>query len=203
MSGADVVLFRTCRDCGITDSPLIDGPTTPWWAALDQCSGCLIAATSATVREMARRAVASRAAVRSEYREILDGHNEWFTEHWAGRDRAEHAKHWPWRRWRITHRLVGDAYQIGLISGSGSTFSASCRGCVSSIRWRGRRPYIAGWERERWSCLLVGRHRRQVIPGTSLCTVCAPCWVCRSSDPAHDAWACEIARDAERAQVSA
>lgn len=121
---------------------------------------------------------------------------------WAASDAARHARHGAWRRWRLTHRLVSWAYTLGVISGSGSDFSPSCPGCVT-VYWRGRRPYLLGRSRDWWWCLLVGRHRRREMAHEEggLCSVCLPCWVpgCGSTDPHHDAWACDVARSAARA----
>lgn len=127
-------------------------------------------------------------------------------ERWADLEAARHARHGAWRRWRLTHRLVSWAYTLGVISGSGANFSASCTGCVT-VYWRGRRPYLLGRSRDWWWCLLVGRHRRREMAHEEggLCSVCLPCWVpgCGSTDPQHDAWACDVAASASVARAAA
>jgi hypothetical protein len=150
--------------------------------------------SSDPVRAMARRLVETRQWNRQWNR----NRDEYLADLLAERDAARHAGHRAWRRWKLTHRLASRAYVLGLISGSGVSFGGGgCNGCLD-ISWRGRRPYILGLRREQWSCLLVGRHRRRELPGEDICAVCAPCWVCRSTDPLHDAWQCDIDRDQRR-----
>lgn len=62
---------------------------------------------------------------------------------------CEHARHGRWRRWRIVHRTVRWAYALGIIAGGGSKYGGGCRGCLTSVHWRGRRPYILGRARHR------------------------------------------------------
>lgn len=48
------------------------------------------------------------------------------------------ARHWPWRRWRLTNFLLYRvAYPLRLVRGSGTSNSHTCRGCID-IRWRWR-----------------------------------------------------------------
>jgi hypothetical protein len=147
--------------------------------------------SSEAVRAMARRLVETRQWIRNR--------DQYIADLLAERAAARHAGHRAWRRWRLTHRLASHAYVLGLISSSGVGYGGGgCNGCLTAIGWRGRRPYILGWRREQWSCLLVGRHRRREVPGEDICAVCAPCWVCRSTDPLHDAWECGNDREQRR-----
>lgn len=98
-------------------------------------------------------------------------------------DGCQHAQHGRWRRWRISHRLVGRAYVLGLVTGSGTRWGGGCNRCLTMIRWRGRRPYILGLPRENWLCLLRYRHRRVDLGG--LCAVCCPCPGCGSQKAGH------------------
>lgn len=149
--------------------------------------------TSDPLRAMARRLVETRGYLRNR--------DEIITELLDERDRARHARHGVWRRWRVTGRITSWAYALGIIAGSGTTWNGHCNGCTT-FSWRGRRPYLAGWARERWACLLIGRHRRRELPGADICAVCAPCHQCRSVDPLHDAWQCELDAD-QAARVAA
>jgi hypothetical protein len=101
---------------------------------------------------------------------------------------CEHAQHGRWRRWRVTHRLVGWAYVLGLVTASACAWGDGCSHCLTMVRWRGRRPYILGLYRETWSCLRYG-HRRVDVGG--LCAVCAPCPDCGSQTAGH-AEACQV-----------
>lgn len=141
---------------------------------------------SALVRAMARRT----AAVRAEHREILANHSEAWRAMADRVDELEHARHRRWRRWPVTGWVLGKAYTLGLVAGYGHQYGPRCHGCLTGVSWRGRRPYLLGLLREEWSCLRAG-HRRREIPEARICAVCAPCWVCRSTDPEHDAWLCE------------
>lgn len=149
--------------------------------------------TSDLTRAMARRLV--------ETRQWLRNRDEYIGHLIAEREMARHAGHRPWRRWKLTRRLAADAYVLGLIASYGTEYGGGgCNGCLTRPHWRGRRPYLLGWPRERWSCLLIGRHRRREIPGSNICAVCAPCWVCRSTDPLHDAWQCDL--DAQHVKIA-
>jgi hypothetical protein len=150
--------------------------------------------TSDPLRAMARRLVETRGYLRDR--------NDTITELLDGLDRDRHARHGAWRRWRITARVASRAYALGITAGHGLTWNGHCRACLTGVRWRGRRPYLLGWTRERWVCLLIGRHRRRELPGADICAVCAPCHQCRSADPLHDAWQCELDAD-QAARVAA
>lgn len=151
-----------------------------------------------TTNSEALRAMARRCA---ELRQQLTWAHETIGEHWDHQAKSDHARHGAWRRWRISRRLLGKAYQLGLIAGWGVQGNRYCRSCVDHIGWRGRRLYVLGLSREQWSCLILGRHRRRELPEAPyLCAVCAPCPTCESSDPKHGAWVCM--KDAEQRAVT-
>jgi hypothetical protein len=104
---------------------------------------------------------------------------------------CEHSHHRAWRRWKITRRIVGRLYTFGIIANGGTWHSGGgCEGCVTGpFHWRGRRVYILGLQREHWRCLFRGHRYRQYLYG-GLCTVCAPCPECGSTDADHPG-ACE------------
>lgn len=92
-------------------------------------------------------------------------------------DWHERCRHWGWRRWRITHRLAGKAYVLGLIAGHG-TGGRHCKGCLSHLGWRGHRPYVLGLVDWHWACLLRRRHWPVTRPGFDFCGKCYPCLSC-------------------------
>lgn len=64
---------------------------------------------------------------------------------YARHEGCEHARHGRWRRWRIAHRAARWAYALGIIAGGGgSHYGGGCHGCLTSVIWRGCRPYILG-----------------------------------------------------------
>lgn len=84
---------------------------------------------------------------------------------------CEHARHPAWGRWWITHRLLSHAYVLGIITGHGAIYGSACDGCLTSVRWRGQRPYVLGWPRWKWVCL-----RRGHWPGAEYAPdACARC----------------------------
>lgn len=98
-----------------------------------------------------------------------------------------HARHWPWRRWKVTGRADYWLTILGVIGGGSAwTLDGHCRGCRT---WRkpltGKRSYILGKRREWWSCLLVGRHIRGDELGLGLCAKCVPCPTCGSPTLGH------------------
>ena len=104
---------------------------------------------------------------------------------------CEHSHHWPWRRWQISHRVLGWAYSLGLVAGWGVSYDAPhCYGCISGrILWRSSRgwpPYVLGWPSWKWGCLLKNRHWPGPFIGLGCCTKCAPCPECGSTAPNHD-----------------
>lgn len=100
----------------------------------------------------------------------------------AGHRECEHAGHGRWRRWRLTHKLELWAYSMGIVAGGGTRHGGGCRGCLIGPRWRGKRPYILGLQREEWSCLRRGHRRRDVY---GWCGVCAPSPCCGSTGYEH------------------
>jgi hypothetical protein len=139
---------------------------------------------STALRAMARRV--------AEQREIVRGMGKGFGKLRGQIDELEHAQHGPWRQWKITGRVLGQAYQLGLITGYGYQGNSACPGCVSGVWWRGKRHYILGWSRDRWECLLKYHHRRrEMFDAPFLCAVCCPCPDCGSTDTDH--WDCEAA----------
>jgi hypothetical protein len=108
--------------------------------------------------------------------------------------RAEHRR---WKSWNIWSRIAGRLYVLGVTSSGGGTSFGRCEFCGigrqhMAPRWRGRRSYILGVKRETWGCLFRG-HRRTEHLGCGLCTICAPCSECGSTDVAHsDGIDCEV-----------
>lgn len=138
---------------------------------------------SAALRAMARRV--------AEQRQIVRDMGKGFNSMRGRINELEHARHGPWRRWKLTGRVLANAYQLGLINGYGYQGNNACRGCMSGVLWRGRRRYILGWSRDRWACLLKYHHHRREMPDAPvLCAVCCPCPDCGSTDTDH--WVCEV-----------
>jgi hypothetical protein len=52
-------------------------------------------------------------------------------------------------------------------------------------------------------CAADGHERVEAADTPGLCAVCAPCPTCRSENPLHDAWHCEVVADARRMQAEA
>lgn len=79
-----------------------------------------------------------------------------------------------WRSWRLTHRLAGQAYGTGIISGAAYT-----GGRVEWVRFRGRRVYVLWLKREAWGhpwhFVRAGHWPLPVWMG--MCGKCAP-WPC-------------------------
>lgn len=104
------------------------------------------------------------------------------------RDIFAHANHARWQTWKITKRFAHRGYALGVLAGSGSSYSSECNGCVR-LYWRGRRPYILGLSRNTWRCLLVGgpngRHRPADQIGFGYCSKCLPCPTCGSETAGH------------------
>jgi hypothetical protein len=98
---------------------------------------------------------------------------------------CRHAGHGRWRRWKITHKLSLWSYSMGITVGGATTWDGHCNGCLNSVRFRGKRHYILGWQREKWRCLLVMRHWPGEMVGMGLCGKCAPWPCCGSTFEAH------------------
>lgn len=89
---------------------------------------------------------------------------------------------------KIGRRLLGWAYQLGVISGYGIQYgtAARCKGCVHAVRFKGRRPYVLGLLTEEWRCLLRFRHwptGDKIAFG--YCSKCLPCADCGSTKAWH------------------
>lgn len=93
---------------------------------------------------------------------------------------ARRCRHWPWRRWAITRRLISTARTLGIISGYGINLSGDHHdSCVVFTGCRGTRTYILGVSRDTWRCWFR-RHRRGDHVGFGLCGKCVP-WPCCAS----------------------
>lgn len=57
---------------------------------------------------------------------------------------------------------------------------------MSSIRWRGRRTYILGWETWKWQCLLRAQHWHGEYIAFDRCGKCLPCPDCGSTTSGHN-----------------
>lgn len=104
-------------------------------------------------------------------------------------DYLERCRHWPWRRSRLFWRLASRAYWLGIVSGYGTSFGGGPyghRGCAHGFGWRGQRPYILGWQRWKWSCLLRGRHWPGEFVGLGCCSKCLPCPDCGATSGCID-----------------
>ncbi|MGI8333433.1 hypothetical protein ACRYCC_26070 [Actinomadura scrupuli] len=99
-------------------------------------------------------------------------------------DELTRCRHWGWRRSRLFGRVASRAYGLGVVTGYGTSFGGgpyAHHGCVHGFHWRGRRPYILGWERWKWNCLFRQRHWPGVFIGMECCAKCAPCPECGST----------------------
>jgi hypothetical protein len=101
---------------------------------------------------------------------------------------ARRCRHWPWRRWRISHRVAGWCYTLGVTSGGGSwTYGDGHSGCMGWLpSLRGKRVYILGVKREVWQCWRQ-RHRCGEEVGFGFCGKCVPWSCCGSEREAHAA----------------
>lgn len=132
---------------------------------------------SEALRAMARRC----GDLRQELAEAEVAAGAAWSRVWRLENDERHARHGAWRRWRFTRWLLGWAYQLGVISGWGTTSTSACTGCVSRICWRGQRYYVLGLPRDTWRCLLVGHHRPGEPVGFGMCGKCLPCPECGST----------------------
>lgn len=103
--------------------------------------------------------------------------------------------HRRWKSWRIWWHIAGRLYTLGITASGGGVSYGHCEFCGigrqhHAPRWRGKRSYILGKRREFWACLRRGHIFREHI-GCGLCSVCAPCPDCGSTDPTH--YSCEVA----------
>lgn len=106
-------------------------------------------------------------------------------------ERRDHRRH-PWAPWPITHWLASWAYRLGVISGYGTSYSAVHRGCVGYVHLRGGHPYVLGWPRWKWTCVLRGHHWPGEFIGFECCGKCVP-WPCCGSTTYEHATGCDEA----------
>ena len=117
----------------------------------------------------------------------------------AAHQGCEHSHHRAWRRWKLTHRLAGRLYSLGVVKGYGLAGGGGCNFCLTGLQW-GRSGYLLGWDNWKWQTLArclrrghwpadtdscVGSER-----GLGFCVKCAPCtgcWLCQpETDPRSD-----------------
>lgn len=106
--------------------------------------------------------------------------------YWEKERLARQCRHWAWRRWKLTHKVCGWLYVLGVTSSGGGWQSGDGHnGCLpdKSLRLRGKRPYLLGVSRETWRCWLVGHHRRGEEVGFGFCGKCMP-WPCCGAETA-------------------
>jgi hypothetical protein len=104
-------------------------------------------------------------------------------------DEFRACKHWPWRRSHITYRIYSWMYALGIISSHLISWGGpDHRGCVDGAHWRGKRPYLLGWPRWKWNCLLRERHWPGRFVGLESCSKCLPCPDCGSSTSCFNGW---------------
>ena len=96
-------------------------------------------------------------------------------------------EHRRWKSWRVWLWISTRLYSLGLSTGGGVTYGR-CEFCGidrqhHAPRWRGKRSYVLGVRRETWTCLRRGHRHSPTYYG--LCSICAPCPSCGSTDPRH------------------
>lgn len=96
--------------------------------------------------------------------------------------------HRRWKSWSALWWITTRLYALGITSTGASVRYGRCEFCGvgrqhSLPRWRGRRPYILGKSRYWWTCLRHGHRHSPTDYG--LCSVCAPCPSCGSTEPTH------------------
>lgn len=102
-------------------------------------------------------------------------------------------EHRRWKSWHIWWRISSRLYALGITACGGGVWMGRCEFCGitrqhMAPRWRGKRSYVLGVKREAWSCLRRGHRHSPTYYG--LCSVCAPCPSCGSTDPAHPGDCC-------------
>lgn len=91
----------------------------------------------------------------------------------------------PWRRWKLTRKVVSKLYALGVVRGFGTTHGGGCNGCVSGIHWTWfSGPYVLFVARETWRCWRQG-HRRGDEIGFGYCAKCIPWYCCGSTKASH------------------
>lgn len=100
-------------------------------------------------------------------------------------DPCRHSHHRRYRRSKWFWWLSNRFYALGITAGGCTTWDAHCRGCRTN-RWRGKRPYVLGWPRERWACLLRYHHwPTDETVAFGLCGKCVPWTCCGSTNWEH------------------
>ena len=97
---------------------------------------------------------------------------------------CEHSRHWPWRRWKVTHKALYRLRLAGVVSGGWTGYSEHCNGCVSHLKLGGS-SYVLGWPKWKWSCVFQGRHWPGVEVYGGICGKCSPCPGCESVTCEH------------------
>ncbi len=103
---------------------------------------------------------------------------------------ARQCRHWPWRRWKLTHKVAGWLHVTGIASsGGGSKWGDGCNWCLDSLpRYRGKRVYLLGVSRNTWHCWRR-RHRRGEEVGFGFCGKCMP-WPCCGAETVQHVTGC-------------
>lgn len=96
--------------------------------------------------------------------------------------------HRKWKSWRGWSRISGRLYSLGVTSSGGGVSMGLCEFCGITRQhmaphWRGKRSYILGLPRQAWECLRRGH--RSTMTDYGMCSTCAPCPSCASTDPNH------------------
>lgn len=98
----------------------------------------------------------------------------------------------PLMRLRSSRRygdLLGHLYALGVISGACHSYGGG-KPPEHRGHWRGRRPYVLGFQRERWGCLIKRHHvASDEERYGGLCGRCMPCPYCGETRWDHD---CEV-----------
>lgn len=93
-----------------------------------------------------------------------------------------------WRKSSIVQRLLMWAYTMGIVVGSGNVYGGPEQhaGCISFVKFSGRRTYVLGKTTWQWGCLIKRHHRHVPLYGNSwICCACSPCPDCGSKTPRH------------------
>ena len=108
---------------------------------------------------------------------------------------CEHSHHRAWRRWKVTRKVAGRLYSLGVVSGYSLVGGGGCNGCLTGFRW-GRSGYLLGWDNWKWKtvlrCLRAGHWPATTdsCTGTeremNFCVKCSPCPGCWLCDPETD-----------------
>lgn len=102
--------------------------------------------------------------------------------HEADQDRLR-CRHGRWRTLKVLWRFTSWLYALGVLSGTGVRTCDRYPGrwCLSSVSWRGSRPYALGWPTWKWRCVLRMRHWPGEPIGFESCGKCVPWYCCGST----------------------